>query len=162
MRNYICRLINPDMLIRLNELETLFKTKKDEDDVDPLYELIDTIHEKFNLLCKDVIQEYIGKKPNDIGIAEIQNNCERYFGLILKFYRPVIWKLNKRTTIKILRSGKINIDGGNSVDEAYELYHWLETLFIEYMSVVIFDKNTADQSSSDYDIGSGDSVYDDS
>lgn len=161
MRNYICRLFNPNMLIRLNELETLFKTQKKMDDVDPLYELVDEIKDNLHLNCVDEIQEYIGKKPNDIGIAEIQNNCERYFGLILKFYRPVSWKLNKRTTIKILRSGKINIDGGNSVEEAYELYNWLENIFIDYQSSIIFDTSVNDQSSSDYDVGSGDSIYDD-
>lgn len=162
MRNYICRISNTNMLIRLNELETLFKNQKDTDDNSPIYDLIDEIGENLNLQCVDDIKEYIGKKNNDIGIAEIQNNCERYFGLILKFYRPVSWKMNKRTTIKILRSGKINIDGGNSVEEAFELYHWLEHIFVEYQSSILFDKSIVDQYSSDYDVGSGESIYDDS
>ena len=76
------------------------------------------------------IQDYIGKYVNKIQIAEIQNNCERYFGLIVKFCRPVPWKINKRTTIKILRSGKINIDGSNSIEESIELYLWLKIYLI--------------------------------
>lgn len=159
MRNYTCRINNPNMLIRLNELETLFKSQKDMDEINPVYEIVDEID--IHLLFKDEIKEYIGKKTNSIGIAEIQNNCERYFGLILKFYRPVSWKMNKRTTIKILRSGKINIDGGNSIEESYELYHWLENIFVEFSSVILFDKTAVASDSSDYSIGSGYSIYDD-
>ena len=162
MRNYICRLTNVNMLIRLNELESLFKMHKDIDDNNPVYDLIDELPECLNFMCKDEVKEYIGKKNNIIGIAEIQNNCERYFGLILKFYRPVSWKLSKRTTIKILRSGKINIDGGNSVEEAYELYHWLENIFLEYQSAIIFDKSLAIAEDSEYEMSSDVvSIYDD-
>jgi hypothetical protein len=157
MRNYICRLTNINMLVRLNELETLFKTQKDTNMNNPVYDLVDEL----DLHGSDEIKEYIGKKNNKIGIAEIQNNCERYFGLILKFYRPVLWKMNKRTTIKILRSGKINIDGGNSEEEAYELYHWLESIFVDFQASIIFDKSIVDGESSDYDCGSGESIYDD-
>lgn len=157
MRNYICRLNNNNMLIRLNELETLFKTQKDTYSENPIHDLVDSL----NLHSQDIIKKYIGKKCNKIGIAEVQNNCERYFGLILKFYRPVLWKMNKRTTIKILRSGKINIDGGNSEEESYELYHWLESIFVDYQASIIFDKDSAYSESSEYDIGSGGSVYDD-
>lgn len=162
MRNYICRLTDVNMLIRLNELETLFKMHKDTDDNNPVYDLIDELPSCLNFICKDEIREYIGKKNNIIGIAEIQNNCERYFGLILKFYRPVSWKMSKRTTIKILRSGKINIDGGNSVEEAYELYHWLENIFLEYRSAIIFDQSLPIAEDSDYEIPSDAvSIYDD-
>ena len=102
----------------------------------------------------------MGYKNNAIDIAEIQNNCERYFGLILKFYRPVPWKLSKKTTIKILRSGKINIDGGNSVEEAYELYYWLENVFLKNYETIIYDPSNIEDESDEYDIGSGGSVYD--
>jgi hypothetical protein len=158
MRNYICRINNPNILIRLGELETLFKNQKDMDEINPAYELLD--ENPLNLQGVEDIQNYIGKKNNSIGIAEIQNNCERYFGLILKFYRPVSWKITKRTTIKILRSGKINIDGGNSIEESFQLYHWLEHIFSEYSSVMLFDTMKALSDDSDYDIGSGESVYD--
>ena len=94
-------------------------------------------------------------------MAEIQNNCERYFGLILKFYRPVPWKMSKRTTIKVLRSGKINIDGGNSIEESYELYHWIESIFAEYASTILYNPTDVVDESDEYDIGSGESVYDD-
>jgi len=161
MRNYICRIINPNMLIRLNELETLLKGLKEMENLDPVVELIDILHKKHNLLCHDVIKDYIGQKNNMICMAEIQNNCERYFGLILKFYRPVPWKMNKRTTIKVLRSGKINIDGGNSIEESYELYHWIESMFAEYASTILYNPTDVVDESDEYNIGSGESMYDD-
>lgn len=161
MRNYICRISNPNMLIRLNKLETLLKGLKQMDNLHPVIELVDVLKEKYNLLCDDVIKEYIGVKNNIIGMAEIQNNCERYFGLILKFYRPVPWKMGKRTTIKVLRSGKINIDGGNSIEESYELYHWIESMFAEYSSTILYNPTDPIDESDEYDIGSGGSVYDD-
>ena len=161
MRNYICRLINTNLLIRLNELEILFKNQKDNDENNPVYDLVDTLSHKLSLLNHDTIKEYIGKKNNYINLAEIQNNCERYFGLIMKFYRPVSWKLDKRTTIKVLRSGKINIDGANSKEEAFELYHWLEYVFNDFNSSILYNKNSISSDSSDYDIGSGESIYDD-
>ena len=162
MRNYICRLSNTNMLIRLNELETLFKMLKDSENNNPVYDLIDDIAQNLNLTNINEIKEYIGQKNNIIGMAEIQNNCERYFGLILKFYRPVSWKMNKRTTIKILRSGKINIDGGNSIEESYELYHWLEHIFVEYQKLILFDTSIINPPSSDYESEGVESIYDDS
>lgn len=161
MRNYICRLINTDLLIRLNELEILFKNQKDNDENNPIYELVDALSHKLSLLKYETIKKYIGIKNNYINLAEVQNNCERYFGLIMKFYRPVLWKLDKRTTIKILRSGKINIDGANSKEEAFELYHWLEYILSEFRGSILYNKNLISSDSSDYDIGSGESIYDD-
>ena len=159
MRNYICRIENNNLLIRLNDLETLFKKLKDTENSNPVIELVDLLHDKHNLLCCDSIKEYIGQKNNTIGIAEIQNNCERYSGLIIKFYRPVQWRMDKRTTIKILRSGKINIDGGNSVEESYELYYWLESMFSEHFTSILYNP-VALYESDEYNIGSGESIYD--
>lgn len=156
MRNYICRISNTNILVRLNELETLFKHQKEVSINNSLYDLVP----KLNFIKSDDIKEYIGNKNNKIGLAEIQNNCERYFGLILKFYRPVIWKMNKRTTIKVLRSGKINIDGSNNIQEAYELYHWLESIFVMHSTSILYDTSIEPTLSSDYDVGSGSSVYD--
>lgn len=162
MRNYICRIIDPNILVRLNELETLLKNQKQSTNMNPMYIKMDGIGAKYNI-CEigvDMIKEYIGKKDNMIGIAEIQNNCERYFGLILKFYRPVPWRMDKRTTIKILRSGKINIDGSNSIEEAYELYHWLEYIFIKHYDEILFNTTTVQSDSGEYDTGDGVAIYD--
>ena len=163
MRNYICKISNPNILIRLNEIERIIKNLKENENYNEIYDYIDTIAEKYNISNCECIKEYIGKK-NVIGLAELQNNCERYFGLILKFHRPVPWKLNKRTTIKILRSGKINIDGSNSIEESFELYYWLENLFNQYYSHILYVSNGSESinlTPENSDTDSGVSIYDD-
>jgi hypothetical protein len=168
MRNYICRLLNKNLLIKLNDLEYILKENKNTNIViNPIFEYLETnkkeLNKKYHTSNETIefIQKYIGKNNNKIQIAEIQNNCERYFGLIVKFCRPVPWKINKRTTIKILRSGKINFDGGNSIEETLELYLWLITIFIQYKNEILHDTSVIDNNDSDYSIGSGYSVYDD-
>jgi hypothetical protein len=158
MRNYICKIANSNVLIRLNELETLLKNFKEADSTID----IDELCSEFDTTMLEEIKKYMGSENNNtIGIAEIQNNCERYFGLILKFHRPVPWKMNKRTTIKVLRSGKINIDGGNSIEEGLELYYWIEDLFTKYKSTILYDKGDDDENSDAYSVGSAVSIYDD-
>jgi len=161
MRNYICRIKDMNLLIRLNEMETLLKSLKDVDNINPVYEYLDILSNTYSCVGSEYVKDYVGKVDNNIGIAEIQNNCERYFGLILKFYRPVPWKMNKRTTIKVLRSGKINIDGGNSIEEGLELYHWIENLFNDYRTTILYNPSAVEEESDGYSIGSAVSIYDD-
>jgi hypothetical protein len=162
MRNYICKINKPTLLFKIIELEKLLKAQKTSTDINPICEFVNNSFPNIIQPIKDVINEYIGKKKNEIGIAEIQNNCERYFGLILKFYRPMPWNLNKRSTIKVLRSGKVNFDGCNSVAEAEELYYWLECICDKY-PIVFHDteKIESDHSSDSYELSSGcESIYD--
>jgi hypothetical protein len=168
MRNYICKLLDNNLLIKLNDLECILKENKTKNNLpNPIFNYLENnktaLINYFNISENTIkyTQEYIGKYSNRIQIAEIQNNCERYFGLIVKFCRPVPWKINKRTTIKILRSGKINIDGSNSIEESIELYLWLISLFIEYKNEILHDTNAIDDNNSDCSIGSGYSIYDD-
>ena len=170
MRNYICKLKNDKYLIRLNEFENILKNnKKNNIKTNKMYKYINdnktNIYETLNIDLKviEYIKDYIGEVDNKIQLAEIQNNCERYFGLILKFNRPVYWKTNKKTTIKILKSGKINIDGSNSIKESIELYLWLINLFNSYKDKIIHDSTEEIllDSDTDYSIGSGYSIYDD-
>lgn len=168
MRNYICKLINPHLLIKLNELECILKENKNQNNViNPIFDFLgnykEQLNNKYNVQdnTMDYIKDYIGKYNNEIQITEIQNNCERYFGLIVKFCRPIPWKINKRTTIKILKSGKINIDGSNSIEESIELYLWLIEIFMLYKSKVLHNINDIEYTDSDYSIGSGCSIYDD-
>jgi hypothetical protein len=159
MRNYICKLKNPNLLIRLNSLEVLLREEKATPEIHPSYEIVDKIN-IFNDNVASEIKNYMWVNGNRINMAEIQNNCERYFGLILKFYRPMPWKLNKRTTIKILRSGKINIDGANSIEEAYELYHWLENIFVKNYSTILYDPNDINDDIEPYNVLRGVEIYD--
>jgi TATA-box binding protein (TBP) (component of TFIID and TFIIIB) len=154
MRNYICNIKNKNFLIRLNSLETTLKTIKETNENN---DLIDLLCDKYVVSGCDIIKSYLNR--SSIDIAEIQNNCERYFGLIIKFYRPVPWRIDKRTTVKILRSGKINIDGGNSIEECYELYYWLDHMFSKYQADILY--NTVEAVANNSDDMSGESIYDD-
>lgn len=163
MRNYICRLKNSNLLIKLNILENILEEYKLNTDINIYIDILNKFvsNQKMTESYMETITEYIGHKHTVQGLAEIQHNCERYFGLIIKFYRPVPWKMTKRTTIKVLRSGKINIDGGNSIEECFSLYHWLAALLFEHKDTVLYDITDEIVDIDEYSIGSGCSIYDD-
>lgn len=149
MRNYKCSFRNPKLFVYLNKLEkVLINEKKGVNFNNQLNELLDSrFSPKENQWVNDV-KSYIGH-TNPMKIAEIQNNCERYFGLIIKFYRPIPWKKDKKTTIKILRSGKVNFDGGNSEKEIFELYYWLQWFILDNYDKVVYDEGVEDYDSND-------------
>lgn len=140
MRNYKCSLAIPTSFIFLKKLEeVLIKEKQSANRIHDIKNFLanfDLDSDTINEVCS-----YVGGS-NPMNIAEIQNNCERYFGIKIKFYRPVPWKLDKKTTIKILRSGKINFDGGNSEIEIKELYYWLQWIIIKNYNEVIYTNET--------------------
>jgi hypothetical protein len=99
------------------------------------------------------------KENPDIKISEIMLNPERYSGLLIKFTRPIPTKKNKKITIKILSSGKINFDGGNSELEIMELYYWMNSIFAKHWNKIIYDPSkyiqTVSSDSDEYE-----SIYD--
>lgn len=158
MRNYKCSFSNPKLFVYLNKLEkVLIKEKKGDEFNENLGHIIEQkFPAELNPWISDV-RDYIGR-TNPMNIAEIQNNCERYFGLIVKFYRPIPWKKDKKTTIKILRSGKVNFDGGNSEDEIFELYNWLQWFILNRYDEIVYNE---DSSATDSDDTEGyESLYD--
>jgi hypothetical protein len=149
MRNYKCSFSNPKLFVYLNKLEKVLIKEKKGVEFNEL--LSDTIARAFPIeSCPWIsdVRDYIGS-TNPMNIAEIQNNCERYFGLIIKFYRPIPWKKDKKTTIKILRSGKVNFDGGNSQEEIFELYHWLQWFILDRYEEIVYDEEASDSDSDD-------------
>jgi hypothetical protein len=56
MRNYICRIKDNNMLIRLNELETLLKGLKEMDNIEPIVDGVDILYKNHNILCHDIIK----------------------------------------------------------------------------------------------------------
>jgi hypothetical protein len=124
------------------------------------------------------------KKFNPLKLAEVTYNTDKGFSLILKFYRPNIIRNEKKsadkkssekrqkkedskiskknkTTIKILKKGKVNFDGGNSEIEILELYEWVNYMYYKYRDEIILDintiKNEYDSDTSDTD---AESIYD--
>ena len=157
MRNYTSRIIDDNLLVHLNKLEEMFiNEKKIEKDNEKIIKLVED-RLGCDISCK--IIEYLGI-AYPIMIAEIQNNCERYFGLIVKFHRPVPWKLDKKTTIKFLRSGKVNFDGGNSIEEIMELYYWLQYFYERHKNFILHDMSIIENTSEDSDGSGYESLYD--
>ncbi len=114
--------------------------------------------EKDNFI--DVIKGYVGEDDYDpMHIVEILNNNEQSSGLLVKMARPRPYKKNKTLTIKILPSGKINFDGGNSHLEIKEAYWWLQAFLAEHEKMLLIDKRTID--SDDESDCSCASIYDD-
>lgn len=94
-----------------------------------------------------------------IKIAGISNNIEKSGGIYLKFERSTPEKPNKKITMKIYPTGKINFDGCNSELEMQELYAWINYIFRRHKSSIIFDNATFSLILSDDDEGYA-SIYD--
>ena len=162
MRNYTCRVKNTSLTIDLNKLEKKINDEK---------KIIGTAS---SIIYYQFFRRYIKEGPldsifhyldiNEMRISEINNNCERYPGLLVKFSRPMPGKKDKKLTLKILSSGKINFDGGNSELEINEMYYWLQYIFIKYWDTIMFDPTKPDsESETDSNMSdfSYDSIYDD-
>lgn len=69
------------------------------------------------------------KKSKDNMLSHIKYDPEKYPGFLIKIKTPNENDPNKKTTIKIFPSGKINVDGANDRKEAEYIYYWLNNLF---------------------------------
>ncbi len=135
MRNYKTRLVNQNYHVSLGRLEEIILNYK---------------------------KEIIDQQLNPMRIAEMTYNIDRCCCLIIKFYRPSIIDPSKKTTVKLLKTGKINFDGGNSQQEIEELYLWLRYIYTNHRDAILFDinniKNEEDSDTSDCEEKS---IYDD-
>lgn len=157
MRNYTCRITNLDITIVLTKLEDILYFEKSMKMGDPCMKFL----EQLQLSNYSIYKIF---KYCNIGfyqISEISLNGERYPGLLVKFLRAIPNKQQKKITIKILSSGKINIDGCTSELEVYEIYYWLQYIFYKYYSEITYDssKKVEEMMSSDSESGY-ESIYD--
>lgn len=152
MRNYTCSLRNKNWFVKRNEFENLLRQLKNVNYQKEQF--IKKIEPTFGNLSS-YISQFI--TFNEMNIAEILNNCERYPSLQIKFRRPIPGSVFKKVTIKVLRSGKINFDGGNSEKEIEELYYWLQNCIYQHRHLIIYDVKNDDYVQSDC---SDTSVYD--
>ena len=135
MRNYKARLLNENLHVDLEKLEECIKKEKNYDLFKPY---IKYITKNIPSDIKKKMMSFIGK-TNPLNVAEVSYNTDRCFCLILKFYRPMPGDNTKKTTVKLLKKGKINFDGGNSEYEVQELYYWLEYIYIKYKDIILID-----------------------
>ncbi len=78
-----------------------------------------------------IVMEKQFKASSDNQMSHIRYDQEKYPGFIIKIKTPSADKLDKRTTIKLFMSGKIDIDGANNRQEAEYIYWWLNSLFVQ-------------------------------
>jgi len=119
-----------------------------------LGELADLVYYHFSVdLDDELIQiiwsSYIGsflhsletklKKDDDNMLSFIKYDPEKYPGGIVKVKTPLPENPEKRTTLKLFKSGKIDIDGANSREEAEFIYYWLNALFNDNRSLTYTD-----------------------
>jgi hypothetical protein len=156
MRNYKAVLKNKYYHVYLERLEEIIIREK-KDPVND--EFVNYLLRNCKSEQKDNIKSLIGKF-NPMNIAEISYNTDRCFCLKIKFYRPSIINPDKKTTMKLLKKGKINFDGGNSEQEIIELYHWIEYIYRKYKDEILIDiRDIVNETDTESD--SNVSIYDD-
>lgn len=157
MRNYKARVIAPHYRVLLDKFNKQMMYEKASEEYDHImHYLLNGYNDKFVNELGHLVRNFHPMK-----IAERILNTERCPALVIRFHRPIRTKLDNKTTIKILRSGKINFDGGSSIEEVLELYHWLEWFYKKYKDTIIFDINKFDPLGKHIDSGSDTSIYDD-
>lgn len=135
MRNYKARVIDETFRVDLTYLEDIINFYKAHKLFDPFIKReLDPLPKKL----QSKAAKFIGKS-NLMNIAEINYNTDKCFCLNIKFYRPMPNDLKKKTTVKLLKKGKINFDGGNSEYEMLELYHWLKYLYSTFSDEILVD-----------------------
>jgi len=135
MRNYKAKVIDENARIDLTYLEDIIYFHKNYKLFEPFLN-----HELASLPTKvrQKAMKFIGK-TNLLNIAEINYNTDKNFCLNIKFYRSMPSDPYKKTTVKLLKKGKINFDGGNSEYEMKELYYWLSYIYSTFSSEILID-----------------------
>ena len=135
MRNYKVKLLNTDMRVDLVYLEHIINFYKNYKIFKPFVDR-ELIGMRPAQSAKAI--KFVGKS-NILNIAEINYNTDKYFCLNLKFYRTMPNDQDNKTTVKLLKKGKINFDGGNSELEMLELYQWLTYIYTRYSDEILVD-----------------------
>jgi hypothetical protein len=162
MRNYTTKANAGNGVLQLSRLEQIFYQEK----ALPLAPLPIMVQRQIEMMMPGLLEHpslminvFSFYGCNFHAISEINSNFERYPGLLVKFNRPIPGKHNKKLTIKMLSSGKINFDGCNSELEVLDIYHWLRYIFTKYWDDIIYNPDGGLVISSDSD--SYVSIYDD-
>lgn len=135
MRNYKAKLFDERFRVDLNYLEDIINFNKSYRLFEPyLSYLLSPLRRQ----SRTRAAKFIGK-TNLLNIAEINYNTDKCFCLNIKFYRPMPSDRDKKTTVKLLKKGKINFDGGNSELEMLELYYWFMYIYSTFSQDILID-----------------------
>ena len=88
----------------------------------------------YNILAAD----HAKKEPYTKDITELKYNVERYPGFIIKLSTPIPRNLEKKTTIKMFHSGKVNIDGAVSEECAWFYYNWINDFYTKHEAAILY------------------------
>lgn len=157
MRNYKFNIKNTKYRIDVIELKNIIeKDKSNRINTKFLDYILLNLDDSY---VKDIKSQIHNFNPMDI--AETLYNSDSSTNLTIKFYRPNIYKNDKKTTLKITKRGKVNIEGANSDSEAVDIYNWFRLIcYSNYKTVFINEdeiKNETDPEESDCSIAS---IYD--
>jgi len=90
------------------------------------------------------------RKDKDNHMSHIKYDQEKYPGFIIKIKTPTKKKPEKKTTIKLFMSGKIDIDGANNRKEADYIYWWLNDLFARNRDLSYNPEDPSDDEDDEY------------
>lgn len=152
MRNYIWRMRNFDYHISLERLVDIIRAEKRSDaNLAFLDYMIADVPDRF----RGRVRKFIGD-INPMNIAEVTYNKDRCFYLLIKFWRATPHKKARKLTCKLMKSGRLNFDGGLTSRQLNEVFLWLQDLYYRNAHLVIFDINHivdhSDEDTSDCDI----------
>ena len=142
--NFKCRLKNENLLIILNNIvKRLESYKTDQSERKEIIEILD--NSPISKTLKNSIMKHM--PINRLSMTEIKYESERFpSGITVKFIRPNV-RIKKdsdyeaKSTIKIFKSGKINFDHSQTIEQADDLYYWLNDFIKKNIKYVIYDKD---------------------
>jgi hypothetical protein len=135
MRNYKARVIDANLHVDLEKIDEIINKEKK---IELLKDYNAYLCSYLSPTSKIRLTKFLGK-TNTLNIAEIAYNTDKCFSLNIKFRRPMPKDTSKKTTVKLLKKGKVNFDGGNSEDEITELYYWLQYIYFKYQKDILVD-----------------------
>lgn len=158
MRNYRCALNYDKLFIHINSMQDIFIDYKNEKKPEIINHYIDNNFPQ----TSEYIKKYIDYSNNHKRVAGIHYNPEKCTGLIIKIYKIVVLGKDKdknKTTIKILKSGKINFKGGNSEEEIFDIYNWFQLFILKNHKKIIYNQDI-DNYDYSLDTSGYESIYD--
>ena len=130
-------------MIILNQIvKRLESYKTDQSERKEIIDILDNSNMSETL--KNSIMKYM--PINRLSMTEIKYESERFpSGITVKFIRPNVYikkdsDYEAKSTIKIFKSGKINFDHSQTIEQAKDLYYWLNDFIIKNIKYVIYDK----------------------
>lgn len=113
-----------------------------------------------NYILSDPLAKMLNSLAKNTQPFTVEYNNDGYQGLIISISTPTPTKPEKQTKLKLFSSGKINIDGAISFQQAEFIYYWLNNNFLENWDNYVIWHNDPKILLPDPDYSSDDSCFD--